>query len=81
MTTKTIHANVTDTNHRPRGMMDVRVEFHQGNPAEVAHDGKTYIYTGKSGSNLRTGLPVREMATEEDARLWITLDGRIVLED
>ena len=30
---------------------------------------------------MTTGRETREMATIEDARLWITLDGRIVLED
>jgi hypothetical protein len=30
---------------------------------------------------MSTGRETREMATPEDARLWITLDGRIVLED
>ena len=81
MTTQTIHANVTDTNHRPRGAMPIRVEFDRDAPLSVDHDGQTYHFTGKSGSNHKTGLPVREMATEDDARLWITLDGQQVWED
>ena len=78
---QTIEANVIDTNHQQRGRMNVTVEFYQSLPVEVTHDGKTYSYTGKSGSNLKTGLPVREMATADDARLWITLDGQQVWED
>ena len=78
---KTIEAKVIDTNHRLRGWMNVDVEFHQNLPVEVIHDGKTYSYTGKDGVWMSTGRETREMATPEDARLWITLDGRIVLED
>ena len=57
------------------------IEFHQDAPLTVLHDGLSYHFTGKSGTNLKTGLPVREMATEDDARLWITLDGQQVWED
>ena len=78
---QTIEAKVIDTNHRLRGWMNVDVEFHQNLPFEVIHDGQTYTYTHKAGHNRKTGLEVREMATFDDARLWITLDGRIVLED
>ena len=78
---QTIEANVVDTNHRLRGQMAVEVEFYQDLPVEVLHNGNIYRYTGKSGSNVKTGLPVREMATGDDARLWITLDGRQVWED
>ena len=78
---QSIEATVIDTNHQLRGQMDVQVEFHQNLPVEVIHDGKTYTYTGKDGIWMSTGRETREMATIEDARLWITLDGRIVLED
>ena len=78
---QTLTANVTDTNHRPRGAMPIAVEFHQDVPLTVRHDGQHYHFTGKLGINLKTGLPVREMATEDDARLWITHDGLQVWED
>ena len=78
---QTIEAKGIDTNHHLRGWMDIQVEFHQGKPVEVVHDGKTYTFTGKDGVWMSTGRETREMATLEDARLWITLDGRIVLED
>lgn len=80
-TTQTIPAQVTDTNHRPRGVMTIEVDFHQDGPGTVSHDGQTYGFTGKSGTNRKTGKPVREMATQNDARLWITLDGTEVWED
>ena len=78
---QTIEAKVIDTNHHLRGWMDIQVEFHQGKPVEVVHDGKTYTFTGKDGVWMSTGRETREMATPDDARLWITLDGRTVLED
>lgn len=77
----TINAQVTDTNHRTRGEMQIKVTFDQVGPLIVEHDGKTYSYTQKAGTNLKTGLAVREMATYNDARLWITLDGAKVWED
>ena len=80
-TTQTIEALVTDTNGRLRGRMAIAVEFHQGLPCEVIHDGQTYVATGKDGTHTTTGSQTREMATTEDARLWITLDGRHVWED
>ena len=78
---QTLTAQVIDTNHRMRGWMDIQVEFHKSLPVEVTHDGKTYTFTGKDGVWISTGRETREMATMEDARLWITLDGRTVLED
>jgi hypothetical protein len=78
---QSVEAKVIDTNHQLRGWMNVDVEFHQNLPVEVTHDGMTYSYTGKDGVWMSTGRETREMATKEDARLWITLDGRIVLED
>lgn len=80
-TTQNIESIVTDTNHHPRGVMTVQVEFMKGDPCKVVHDGQTYHATGKAGSNIATGVAVREMATEADARLWITLDGKHVWED
>ena len=77
----TLTAHVIDTNHRVRGAMTIEVEFHQDAPLTVLHDGLHYHFTGKSGTNLKTGLPVREMATEDDARLCISLDGQQVWED
>ena len=77
----TITAQVTDTNHRPKGAMPVRLEFDAEGPVRAQHAGQVYRYTGKSGHNRATGLAVREMATIDDARLWITLDGKQVWED
>ena len=77
----TINAQVTDTNHRTRGEMPIKVTFDQVGPLMVEHNGLAYSYTHKAGTNHKTGLAVREMATCDDARLWITLDGTQVWED
>jgi hypothetical protein len=77
----TLTANVTDTNHQARGAMPIKVEFYADAPVSVIHGGQHFAYTGKAGTNFKTGWPVREMATEKDARLWITLDGQHVWED
>ena len=77
----TLTAHVTDTNHRARGVMTIEVEFDAEAPISVCHEGQIYGFTGKAGTNLSTGRPVREMATEDDARLWISLDGQQVWED
>jgi hypothetical protein len=78
---QTINAQVTDTNHRARGVMRIEVEFDATGPSLVKHEGQTYYYTYKAGTNHKTRLDVREMATCDDARLWITLDGTQVWED
>ena len=78
---QTINAQVTDTNHRTRGEMQIKVDFDQVGPLTVEHDGQTYTYTHKAGHDRKTGLEVREMATFDDARIWITLDGAQVWED
>jgi len=80
-TVTTITAQVIDTNHRPKGAMPVQVEFDAEGPVRALHAGQVYRYTGKSGLNHATGRAVREMATIDDARLWITLDGTQVRED
>ncbi len=77
----TITAQVTDTNHRPKGTMSVELEFDAEGPVCAQHAGQAYRYTGKAGHNRATGLAMREMATIDDARLWITLDGQQIWED
>jgi hypothetical protein len=77
-----IHAQVTDTNKASRGVMQVGlVTTPQGKPILVEHDGRGYARTGRTGTNIATGLPVHEMATEFDRRVWITADGAQVFEN
>ena len=47
----------------------------------VQHDGQAYWFTGKSGTHRASGVATREMATADDARLWITLGGTAIWED
>lgn len=81
MTQHILTVVVTDTNNRPRGVMPVPMEFDAEGPTRLQHNGQTYRSTGKLGRNQVTGLSVREMATIDDARLWITLDGAQIWED
>lgn len=74
-------AHVTDTNGQNLGPMPVSVVYDTAGPMQVGHNGKTYVFTGKAGTNRTTGAEVRELATSDDARLWITLDGQTVWED
>ncbi len=81
MTQKNLTATVTDTNNRSRGVMLVSIEFDATGPTRLQHDGQTYRNTGKVGRNQTTGLTVHEMATVDDARLWVTIDGEQIWED
>ena len=81
LSTQTLRVQVTDTNHRPRGVMTIVADFDHLGPCRVEHDGRTYRFTGKSGTHLASGVATREMATADDARLWITLGGIAVWED
>lgn len=81
MTITTVTAVVTDTNKRLRGSMPVQVEFDTYGPVRVRHAGQIYRYTGKEGRSLDRDLATREMATIDDARLWMTLDALQIWED
>lgn len=81
MTPKNLTATLTDANNRSRGVMLVSIEFDATGPTRLQHDGQTYRSTGKVGRNQASGLTVQEMATVEDARLWITIDGERIWED
>ena len=74
-------ACVTDTNDQSLVSMAISVVYDTVGPTQVGHSGKNYFFTGKAGTNNKTGAVVRELATADDARLWITLDGQTVWED
>ena len=73
--------HLTDTNGQSLGSMPISVVYDTVGPMQVVHNGKSYVFTGKAGTNSKTGVAVRELATANDARLWITLDGQTVWED
>ena len=81
MKTELLKSHVTDTNHCDCGLMDVAVEFLNGKPSTVEHKNHRFNFTGKTGTNFKTGELVFEMATDADARLWINLDGSKIWED
>ena len=80
-TMKSIFATVTDTNHRSRGTMPICVEFARGLPISVEHDGRSFSFGGKRGTNAKTGSEVVELASAGDARIWVTLDAKTLYED
>lgn len=73
--------HVTDANGKDLGSMPISVVYGTAGPMQVRRNGKSYAFTGKAGTNIKTGAAVSELATAEDARLWITLDGQTVWED
>lgn len=78
---KTITTNVTDTNNRPAGSTTIIVDFGSNGPDVVIHNRAAFVFTGKTGNHVATGVATREMATDSDASLWITLDGSAIWED
>lgn len=78
---KTITTKVTDTNNRPAGSTTIIVDFGNSGPEVVIHKRAAYVFTGKAGTHVATGVATREMATDSDASLWITLDGSAIWED
>lgn len=82
MKTEIKQVMVTDCNNRPLGRMLVNVLFWGENQIScITHNGNEYFPTGKTGTNNATGKAVVELATEEDARLWATLDANMIFED
>ena len=79
--TKTLAAQVTDTNGRAAGSFLVTIDFDRNGPSTVMHRGECYVFTGKAGTHIATGTATREMATDSDARLWAALDGSTIWED
>lgn len=74
-------AQVTDANGRTCGAMAIRLVFDREGPVLVEHNDCVNTYKGKSGTNLATGMAVRELVTAMDSRLWISLDGILIWED
>jgi len=78
---QTLQSNVTATNGRVLGTMTTQIEFCNNQPYEITHAGQTFYATGKTGEHIASKHPTLEAATEQDARLWITLDGLQIWED
>ena len=74
-------AQVTDANGRTCGAMAIRLVLDMEGPVLVEHNDCVYTYKGKSGTNLASGMAVRELSTAMDARLWISLNGNLIWED
>lgn len=82
MNTEIKQAMVIDYKNRPLGSMLVNVLFWGENQIScITHNGTKYFPTGKTGQNNATGKAVVELASDEDARLWATLDANMIFED
>jgi hypothetical protein len=81
MRTQTLRVQVFDTNQRPLGPMEVAVQFDAIGPCVVQHRGRSYCFSGKSGTHRSSGVATREMASTDDHRLRITLGGIVIWED
>ena len=80
-THQTLRVQVTDTNFRFFCFMTIEADFDHAGPYRVQHDGHTYWFTGKSGTYRASGVANREMATVDDTRLWIKIDGTEIWEE
>jgi hypothetical protein len=78
---QTLTSTVTDTNGHSLGMMETQIEFLNNQPYEITHAGQTFYATGKTGEHIVSKSRTLEAATDQDARLWITLDGLQIWED
>ena len=76
-----LKSTVTDTNGRLVGVMETQIEFVNDQPFAITHAGKTFYATGKIGEHIASKCPTLEAATDQDARLWTTMDGSKIWED
>lgn len=69
---KTIATNVTDTNGFEIGFMLINVQYNSlEQPEIVEHKGIKYYATGNVGTSRKSQLQTFEIASEQDARLWV----------
>lgn len=40
-------------------------------PYMITHDGRIYLRTGKTGTNIASGKPVVEMEAIDRSRIWV----------
>lgn len=78
---RNIQVKIIDTNGKSKGMIPLNITFEDAGPLVVEYQAANYLFTGKSGTDSDTGYAVRELASDDDARLWITLDGKMIWED
>ena len=43
----------------------------------IKHNGQTYFATGKTGTNIKTGIRVAEMESDDCHRIWIDANNRV----
>lgn len=74
--------NIYDTNGRVKGMRPIEfVKAEDGAVRWIEYAGETY-YFSRTGTNVRTGKPMKEYAAQGDAlRLWVADDFSFAQED
>ena len=71
----------TDCNHRSIGTVAIDLIIGvDGVPIEITHKSCAYFHTGKVGMGINTGEIMFELATNDDARIWVN-DGVTRLEE
>lgn len=68
-------------NSKTPEQVEITVEFMAFAPYQAIYEGLIYWATGKKGRNLGTGRPMVELATDDDARMWISTDGQFATLD
>ena len=71
----------TDTNGKDIGPQDFTLISCGEDLYCLEYLGSEYYFTGKTGTNNKTGKPVSEMANREDERLWIADNNSLVVLD
>lgn len=66
-----MNLTIIDSNGKNAGNQNVEIDTSSERIFSVKIEDQEYITTGKTGTNIKTGAPVSELATDEDARLWI----------
>lgn len=73
-------ALVMDATHKYQGEAPVQVDADQNGPISINFRGQVYWFSGRSGVHVASGHPVREMLTQHNDRVWLTLYGDYIWE-
>lgn len=69
---KIIKTNVTDINGLEIGEHTINVQYNSIKyPEMVEHKGVRFYATGKIGTSRKSGLQTFELASSDDARIWV----------
>lgn len=72
---------VIDQNQKDLGKKELKIFSDRSGPYRLDYAGNEYWSTGKTGTNTKTGAIMIEMATDSDARAWVSQNENIVTLD